>query len=69
MENPTIVQNWKALIKPSKLNIKSNEDKTITTVIAEPVNILLMSSSRTDIYHIYNKLEFEETSLTVHDYV
>ena len=29
MENSTITQNWKALIKPGKLNIKSNEDKTI----------------------------------------
>ena len=37
MENPTVVQNWKTLIKPNKLNIKSNEDKTITTVIAEPL--------------------------------
>ena len=37
MENTTVVQNWKALIKPSKLNIKSNEDKTITTLIAEPL--------------------------------
>ena len=37
MENITEAQNWKALIKPSKLHIKSNEDKTITTVIAEPL--------------------------------
>ena len=37
MENSTIIQNWKALIKPSKLNIKSNEDKTITTFSAEPL--------------------------------
>ena len=37
MENSTVAQNWKALIKPTKLNIKSNEDKTITTVIAEPL--------------------------------
>ena len=37
MENSTEVQNWKALIKPNKLNIKSNEDKTITTLIAEPL--------------------------------
>ena len=37
MENSTIIQNWKALIKPNKLNIKSNEDKTITTLIAEPL--------------------------------
>jgi DNA-directed RNA polymerase subunit alpha len=37
MEYPTEVQNWKALIKPNKLNIKSNEDKTITTLIAEPL--------------------------------
>jgi len=37
MENTTIGQNWKALIKPSRLNIQSNDDKTITTVIAEPL--------------------------------
>ncbi len=37
MENTTVVQNWKALIKPNKLNLKSNEDKTITTLIAEPL--------------------------------
>jgi len=37
MENTTIGQNWKALIKPNRLNIQSNEDKTITTVIAEPL--------------------------------
>ena len=37
MENTTVVQNWKALIKPSKLNIQSNKDKTITTLIAEPL--------------------------------
>ena len=37
MENTSIIQNWKALIKPNKLNIQSNEDKSITTVIAEPL--------------------------------
>ena len=37
MENTTVIQNWKALIKPNKLNIKSNEDKTITTLTAEPL--------------------------------
>jgi len=37
MENTTVIQNWTALIKPNKLNIKSNEDKTITTLIAEPL--------------------------------
>ena len=37
MENATISQNWKALIKPGKLNVKSNEDKSITTVVAEPL--------------------------------
>ena len=30
-------KNWKALIKPNKLNIKSNEDKTVTTLVAEPL--------------------------------
>ena len=37
MENTTINQNWKALIKPNKLEIKSNEDKTIAKVVAEPL--------------------------------
>ena len=32
-----IDKNWKALIKPNKLDITSNEDKTIAKVIAEPL--------------------------------
>ena len=34
MENTIIDKNWKSLIKPRKLNVKSNEDKSITTAIA-----------------------------------
>ena len=30
-------KNWKALIKPSKLQITSNEDKSVAKVIAEPL--------------------------------
>jgi len=37
MENTIIAKNWKSLIRPSKLNIKSNENKSITTVTAEPL--------------------------------
>ena len=37
MENNLITHNWKDLIKPSKLNIQSNEDKSATTVVAEPL--------------------------------
>ena len=38
MENITIIdKNWKTLTKPSKLEITSNEDKSIATVIAEPL--------------------------------
>ena len=37
MESTLVNQNWKSLIKPSKLNIKSNDDKSITTVTAEPL--------------------------------
>ena len=37
MENTNINQNWKALIKPNKLDIQSNEDKSATTVTAEPL--------------------------------
>ncbi len=36
-QNTIIDKNWKSLIKPYKLNIKSNEDKSITTVVAEPL--------------------------------
>ena len=37
MESATINQNWKALIKPNKLQIENNKDKSITTVVAEPL--------------------------------
>jgi DNA-directed RNA polymerase subunit alpha len=37
MENATIQQNWKSLIKPSKLNIQSTEDKSTCTLTAEPL--------------------------------
>ena len=37
MENTVINQNWKSLIKPGKLNIKSSEDKSTTTISAEPL--------------------------------
>ena len=32
-----IDKNWKALIKPNKLEIISNEDKTTAQVVAEPL--------------------------------
>ena len=32
-----IDKNWKALIKPNKLDITSNEEKTIAKVVAEPL--------------------------------
>ena len=32
-----IDKNWKALIKPNKLNITSNDDKSIAKVVAEPL--------------------------------
>ena len=37
MENAVVTKNWKSLIKPGKLNIKSNENKSITTLTAEPL--------------------------------
>ena len=37
MENTLIDKNWKSLIKPGKLNIKNNDNKSITTVTAEPL--------------------------------
>ena len=37
MDSHTITQNWKALIKPEKLNIENNSDKSISTFVAEPL--------------------------------
>ena len=37
MQNTIINENWKALIKPNKLNIENSEDKSISTVTAEPL--------------------------------
>tara|TARA_Y100000590_G_scaffold341481_1_gene389635 strand:- start:3874 stop:4686 length:813 start_codon:yes stop_codon:yes gene_type:complete len=37
MENTLANLNWKSLIKPSKLNIQSNDDKSVTTLTAEPL--------------------------------
>ena len=37
MQNTVIDKNWKSLIKPSKLNIKSSEDKSVFTFTAEPL--------------------------------
>ena len=38
MESTTIIdKNWKSLTKPNKLQIESNEDKTIAKVVAEPL--------------------------------
>ena len=37
MENTLIDKNWKSLIKPTKLNATTNEDKSITTIVAEPL--------------------------------
>ena len=31
------IKNWKALIKPSKIDIDQNDDKTFAKVIAEPL--------------------------------
>ena len=36
-----IDKNWKALIKPNKLNITSNDDKSIAKVVAEPLEKVL----------------------------
>ena len=35
--NNIIDSNWKALIKPNKLEITSSEDKSSASVIAEPL--------------------------------
>ena len=37
MESTIINHNWKDLIKPSKLNIENSKDKSISKVIAEPL--------------------------------
>ena len=38
MENLDVnVKNWKSLIKPGKLDVKLNEDKSYAKIIAEPL--------------------------------
>ncbi len=37
MQNTIIDKNWKSLIKPSKLSIKSSEDKSVFTLTEEPL--------------------------------
>ena len=37
MQNTTIFENWKSLIKPNKLNIQNSDDKSISTLVAEPL--------------------------------
>jgi len=37
MEHAIINHNWKDLIKPNKLNIENNDDKSFTKVTAEPL--------------------------------
>ncbi len=37
MENTLTDQNWKNLIKPNKLNIQNNDDGSVTTLTAEPL--------------------------------
>ncbi len=38
MENVTIIdKNWKSLTKPKKLDIQSSEDKSLATIVAEPL--------------------------------
>jgi len=37
MENILADRNWKSLIKPTKLNTESNDDKSIATFVAEPL--------------------------------
>ena len=37
-----IDKNWKDLIKPNKLDITSNDDKTVAKVVAEPLEKVLV---------------------------
>jgi len=37
MENTIIGQNWKSLIKPDKLNVQNNENKSVALITAEPL--------------------------------
>ena len=54
-----IDKNWKALIKPNKLEIKSNEDRTVANVIAEPLEKgfgqTIGNSLRQYFFHLYKE--------------
>ena len=36
------VKNWKSLIKPSKLDVKISEDLTKATIVAEPLEKVMV---------------------------
>ena len=52
-----IDKNWKDLIKPNKLNITSNDDKSFAKVVAEPLEKgfgqTIGNSLRRNFYHLY----------------
>ena len=37
MENQVVEKNWKNLIKPSKIDVQSGEDKSVAKIVAEPL--------------------------------
>ena len=37
MQNTANSKNWKALIKPSKIDVKSHDNKSVATITAEPL--------------------------------
>ena len=37
MENQVVDKNWKNLIKPSKIDVQSGEDKSLAKIVAEPL--------------------------------
>ena len=37
MENQVVDKNWKNLIKPSKIDVQSGEDKSVAKIVAEPL--------------------------------
>ena len=70
MQTTNIIdKNWKALIKPNKLEIINNDDKSIAKVVAEPLekvsDKLLEIHSEEYYYHLFKELQSQRSRLTV----
>ena len=61
--NNVNLKNWKSLIRPSKIDIDQNDDKTFAKVVAEPLEkgygLTIGNSLRKYCYHPLEELQLQ----------